>query len=61
MWPQQQPYQHLLDVVDADQLVPLSRRAVEGFHSRMERSGLRFDEGFRLAIKKHAEAMRLTS
>jgi DNA (cytosine-5)-methyltransferase 1 len=60
MWPQHHSYQHLLDVVNADELTPLSRSAVEGFHSRMERSGLRFDEGFRLAIKKHAEATRLT-
>ena len=60
MWPQRHRYEHLLDAVDPDQLTRLSRRAVEGFHSRMERSSLRFDEGFRLAIKKHAEAMRLT-
>jgi DNA (cytosine-5)-methyltransferase 1 len=59
MWPQRHAYQHLLESVVPDQLTPLSRRAVEGFHSRMERSGLRFDEGFRLAIKKHVEAMRL--
>lgn len=59
MWPQRYPYQHLLDAVNRDGLTPLSRRAVEGFHSRMERSGLRFDEGFRLAIKRHAEAVRL--
>jgi DNA (cytosine-5)-methyltransferase 1 len=59
MWPQRHAYQHLLAAVESDELTPLSRRAVEGFHSRMERSGLRFDEGFRLAIKKHVEAMRL--
>jgi DNA (cytosine-5)-methyltransferase 1 len=58
MWPQHRPYQHLLDTVNLDHLVPLSRKAAEGFHARMEKSSLRFDEGFRLAIKKHVQAMR---
>jgi len=61
MWPQRQPYQHLLDVVDRDGLTPLSRRAAEGFYGRMERSTLRFDEGFKLAMKKHVEVMRLAA
>lgn len=59
MWPQQQAYEHVLDAVTRERLVPLSRKAVEGFHSRMEKSGLRFDDGFRLAIKEHVQAMRV--
>lgn len=57
MWPVRAPYQHLLDTVDQNGLTPLSRRASAGFAGRMERSTLRFDEGFRLAIKKHVEVM----
>ena len=57
-WPERLPYQHLLDVVEPDGLTPLSRRAVEGFHGRMERSFLRFDERFRLAVKEHLTAAR---
>jgi DNA (cytosine-5)-methyltransferase 1 len=58
MWPQRHPYQHLLDTVNRDQLTPLSAKAAAGFHSRMEKSRLRFDEGFRLAMKKHVEVTR---
>jgi DNA (cytosine-5)-methyltransferase 1 len=60
MWPQQRPYSHLLELVDREQLTPLSRRAIEGFSSRMGKSSLRFDEAFRIAIKDHVEAMQLT-
>ena len=56
MWPERRPYRHLLDFVDAAGLRPLSRRAVEGFHGRMERSSLRFDERFRLAVEEHLVA-----
>jgi DNA (cytosine-5)-methyltransferase 1 len=55
MWPQRNPYRHLLDMVDREQLAPLSHKAAAGFYSRTERSTLRFDEGFRLAMKKHVE------
>ena len=58
MWPERQPYRHLLDLVDPAGIRPLSRRAVEGFHGRMERSTLRFDERFRLAVKEHLVAAR---
>jgi DNA (cytosine-5)-methyltransferase 1 len=58
MWPQRNPYEHLLDMLDHDQLVPLSHKAAAGFYSRTERSSLRFDEGFRLAMKKHVEVTR---
>ncbi|MFC5000841.1 DNA cytosine methyltransferase [Dactylosporangium cerinum] len=58
MWPLRRPYQHLLDVVDLDEATPLSRRASEGFFSRMEQSSLRFDDGFRIAMKEHVRAMQ---
>jgi DNA (cytosine-5)-methyltransferase 1 len=57
MWPERRTYQHLLDVVDSDHLARLSGKAAAGFYSRMERSRLRFDEAFRLAVKKHVEVM----
>ena len=53
MWPENRPYTHLLDCLDSE-FKPLSKRAIDGFHARMERSRLRFDEQFRLAVKKHA-------
>ena len=57
LWPVRMPYRHLLDTVDRDALTPLSRRAAAGFAGRMERSTLRFDEAFRVAIKQHVEAV----
>ncbi|MGY0235072.1 DNA cytosine methyltransferase [Longispora urticae] len=59
MWPTRKTYRHLLDVVDLAEAVPLSLRASAGFFSRMERSTLRFDESFQLAMKQHVEAMRI--
>lgn len=53
MWPVARPYTHLLDVVDAETAVPLSLRATAGFLSRTERSTLRFDPDFRVALKDH--------
>jgi DNA (cytosine-5)-methyltransferase 1 len=58
MWPQVQSYEHLLDALDLDCLTPLSWKAAQGFRIRMERSRLRFDEAFKLAIKEHEEVMR---
>lgn len=54
MWPERRPYRHLLDLLDGDTLQPLSKRAIDGFLGRLERSSLRFDERFRLAVKEHA-------
>jgi DNA (cytosine-5)-methyltransferase 1 len=53
MWPVQEPYSHLLDVLDLDRAVPLSPRATAGFLSRAERSTLRFDPDFLVALKEH--------
>ena len=58
MWPQRNPYRHLLDVVDRERLTPLSHKAAAGFYSRTQRSSLRFDEAFLLAMKKHVEVAR---
>ncbi len=53
MWPVQQPYSHLLDVLNLETAVPLSARATAGFVSRAERSTLRFDPDFLVALKEH--------
>jgi DNA (cytosine-5)-methyltransferase 1 len=58
MWPEVRPYEHLLDALELDHLKPLSWKAAQGFRSRMEKSKLRFDEAFKLAIKEHEEVMR---
>jgi DNA (cytosine-5)-methyltransferase 1 len=58
MWPEVRPYEHLLDALELDHLTPLSWKAAQGFRSRMERSKLRFDEAFQLAIKEHEEVTR---
>jgi DNA (cytosine-5)-methyltransferase 1 len=58
MWPEVRPYEHLLDALELDHLTPLSWKAAQGFRSRMEKSKLRFDEAFKLAIKEHEEVMR---
>lgn len=55
MWPEQQPYTHLSDLLDREALTPLSHRAAAGFLSRTQRAKLRFDEDFILAIKRHVE------
>ena len=53
MWPVREPYVHLLDVIDLERAVPLSPRATAGFVSRAERSTLRFDPDFLVALKEH--------
>ena len=58
MWPEFNEYRHLLDVVDRRRAVPLSLRATEGFFGRLQRSTLRVDEDFRLALKQHIQAMQ---
>ena len=55
-WPVHQPYQHLTEVVNTDTARAMSHRAVAGFHSRMERSTLRFDAAFREDVMAHMEA-----
>ncbi len=56
MWPEQQPYRHLLDLLDHSRLTPLSYRAAAGFLERTQRAKLRFDPDFILAVKNHVSA-----
>jgi DNA (cytosine-5)-methyltransferase 1 len=53
MWPIRLPYRHLLEAVANVDALPVSHRAAAGFHSRMLRSGLRFDEQFRADVGEH--------
>lgn len=55
MWPEQHPYRHLLDVIDRESLSPLSLRATSGFFGRLQRSRLRYDQDFAIALKNHVE------
>lgn len=56
-YPLLEPYQHLLDVVDADELVPLSYRAIRGFGDRLLRGNLGRYPGFRDDVSEHIETM----
>lgn len=53
MWPEQQPYTHLLQLLDRQRLTPLSYRAAAGFLERTQRAKLRFDPDFIVAVKNH--------
>lgn len=57
LWPQQLPYQHLLDLVDRSAARPLTARAAAGFLKRTEQSKLRFDPEFLVAVKEHSQAV----
>jgi len=57
MWPEQQPYSHLLTILDRQHLTPLSYRAASGFLERTQRAKLRFDPEFILAVKNHVSLM----
>ncbi|WP_372342330.1 DNA cytosine methyltransferase [Streptomyces sp. KL109B] len=57
LWPEQHPYRHLSDLVELDLAKPLSLRATTGFHDRLMRSRLRYQEAFALALKTHIEHM----
>lgn len=56
-FPVLQPYEHLLDVVDVEQAVPLSPRAIAGFHSRLRRGNLGWYPGFRETVAAADEAL----
>ncbi len=57
MWPTNEPYRHLGDVVDLDDVVPLSLRAAAGFYERAMRSSLRFDERFLDDVASHIDVV----
>lgn len=54
-YPVHLPYQHLLEVVDAELAVPLSHRAAAGFLSRLERGNLGRYPGFRKDVAEHVQ------
>ena len=53
MWPVHRKYQHLTDLM-ADDFQPLSKRATNGFLSRLNRGTLRVPEQFRRHVAEHA-------
>jgi DNA (cytosine-5)-methyltransferase 1 len=55
LWPTQEPYRHLSDVVDLDRATPLSARGAAGFLGRASRGGLRFVEGFLGDVADHVD------
>jgi DNA (cytosine-5)-methyltransferase 1 len=56
-WPVLEPYQHLVEFLRYP-TTPLSLRATEGFYSRVQRSTLRFPDGFVEAVRVHLEHSR---
>lgn len=56
-YPVHRPYTHLLDLVDADELKPVSHRAMSGFWNRLSRSNLGRHPGFRDDVVEHIDAM----
>lgn len=57
LWPRQECYLHLADVVDLDQASPLSARAAAGFYSRTQKGSLRFVDQFIIDVAEHAALM----
>jgi DNA (cytosine-5)-methyltransferase 1 len=57
MWPRRAVYTHLLELVEPSVATPLSARGTAGFLSRTERSTLRFDPEFLVALKEHLKAV----
>lgn len=57
LWPRQEHYTHLSDVVDLGNAPRLSARATAGFLNRAQRSSLRFADGFLDDVAEHAAVM----
>lgn len=57
-FPEMQPYQHLLDVVDPTAAEPLSERATSGFLGRLQAGNLGRHPGFRDDVAAHLTATR---
>jgi DNA (cytosine-5)-methyltransferase 1 len=57
LWPVREPYEHLLDVLNVNEAKPLSFRGATGFLSRLERSTLRINPEFMIAVKEHVDAV----
>ena len=59
-YPVHRPYQHLLDVIDPDQAMPLSHRGAGGFLRRLEQGNLGRHPGFRGDVREHVDLTALT-
>ena len=57
MWPTQERYTHLAEVVDAKSAAPVSFRGSAGFLSRAERGSLRFAPRFLQDVAEHVRFM----
>lgn len=57
-YPVLKPYQHLLDIVDADEASPLTHRAAAGFLDRLQRGNLGRHPRFRTDVAEHVELTR---
>lgn len=56
-FPEQQEYEHLLEMVDVENANPLSLRAASGFWSRLQASNLGRHPGFRDDVAAYVEMM----
>jgi DNA (cytosine-5)-methyltransferase 1 len=56
MWPRQEPFIPLEAFLEHAPR-PLTHRATAGFYERMQRSSLRFPDGFAEAIREHRDSM----
>lgn len=54
-WPVQSPYQHLTDVCDPDECVPLTVRGATGFLDRLRRGNLNRPAEFERDVVEHIE------
>jgi DNA (cytosine-5)-methyltransferase 1 len=57
-FPEHQPYEHLLDVIDVRRVDRLSERATAGFLGRLQSGNLGRHPGFREDVAGHIEATR---
>ena len=57
LWPRQEPYRHLSEVVNLEEAPPLSARATAGFFDRTQRSSLNFSDQFLTDVAEHAQMM----
>lgn len=57
-FPQQKPYQHLLEFIDPARCTPLSHRAANGFWSRLQTTNLGRYPGFREDMAEYVERSR---
>lgn len=57
LWPTQEPYQHLSDLVNLSKATPLSARATTGFYRRTQESTLNFEPNFLSDVHQHAAHM----